>query len=116
VVLCADEVPCGKDASQVFTNARVTVTPASKEDNAKATLSKVSLGEADASVVYVTDVRATKGSVSGVEIPDRFNVLATYPAGVVKHSQHAAAAKEWVQFLRSPAAQRTLRKFGFLPP
>jgi molybdate transport system substrate-binding protein len=116
VVLCAGEVPCGKYAAQAFTKAGATVNPASKEENAKATVSKVSLGEADAGVVYATDVKAAKGAVSGVKIPDRVNVIATYPVGVVKHSQNATAAKAWVQFLQSKTAQKTLRTFGFLPP
>ena len=115
VVLCADAVPCGKYAAEAFANARVTVSPASKEENAKATLSKVSLGEADASVVYVTDVQAAKGGVSGVKIPDRQNVIATYPIAVTKDSRSSAAATAWVQFIESKTAQTTLRKFGFLP-
>jgi molybdate transport system substrate-binding protein len=116
VVLCADAVPCGKYAAEAFTKAGVEVSPASKEENAKAALSKVSLGEADAAVVYVTDVSAAKGDVSGVKIPDAQNVIATYPAAMVKGSQNSAAAKAWVRFLESKEAQRALRKFGFLPP
>jgi molybdate transport system substrate-binding protein len=116
VVLCADAVPCGKYAAEAFANAGVTVSPASKEENAKATLSKVSLGEADAGVVYVTDVKATKGEVSGVKIPDRQNVIAVYPIATVKGSENSTAAKAWVQFVRSKTAQSTLRRFGFLPP
>jgi len=116
VVLCADAVPCGKYATEAFANAGVSVRPASKEENAKATLSKVSLGEADASVVYVTDVKATKGDVTGVKIPDRQNVVATYPIAAIKDTQNSAAAEAWVQFVQSKAAQSTLRKLGFLPP
>jgi len=116
VVLCADDVPCGKYTAEAFTKAGTTVNPASKEENAKATVSKVSLGEADAGVVYVTDVKAAKGAVSGVKIPDSVNVIATYPVGVTKDSQNATAAKAWVQFLRSKPAQKTLRNFGFLSP
>jgi molybdate transport system substrate-binding protein len=116
VVLCADQVPCGKYAAQSFAMAGVTVNPASKEENAKATLSKVSIGEADASIVYATDVKAAKGTTSGVKIPDKVNVIATYPIGVVKASQNATAAKAWVKFVRSKEGQTTLRKFGFLPP
>jgi molybdate transport system substrate-binding protein len=115
VVLCADTVPCGKYAAETFTKAGVTVSPASKEQNAKATVSKVSLGEADAGVVYVTDVKAAKGGVSAVKIPDRLNVTAAYPAAVVKDSHNAQTAKAWVQFLQSKTAQKTLRSFGFLP-
>jgi len=116
VVLCADQVPCGKYAAESLTKAGVSVSPASKEENAKATLSKVSIGEADASIVYVTDVRAAKGTTSGVKIPDKGNVIATYPIGVVKDSQNIAAAKAWVKFVRSEEGQAILRKFGFLPP
>jgi molybdate transport system substrate-binding protein len=116
VVLCADAVPCGKYAAKALANAGVTVSPASKEENAKATVSKVSLGEADAGVVYVTDVKATKGEVSGVNIPDRQNVIAAYPIATLKGSENSTAAKAWVQFVRSKPAQSTLRRFGFLPP
>jgi molybdate transport system substrate-binding protein len=116
VVLCADQVPCGKYAAESLAKAGVSISPASKEENAKATLSKVSIGEADASIVYVTDVKASKGTASGVTIADRQNVIATYPMGVVKESQNARAAKAWVQFVTSKEGQKTLRKFGFLPP
>jgi molybdate transport system substrate-binding protein len=116
VVLCADQVPCGKYAAQSLAMAGVTITPSSKEENAKATLSKVSIGEADASIVYVTDVKASKGTTSGVKIADKVNVIATYPIGVVKASQNATAAKAWVKYVRSKEGQATLRKFGFLPP
>jgi len=116
VVLCADQVPCGKYAAESLGKAAVSFTPASKEENAKATLSKVSIGEADASIVYVTDVKAAKGTTSGVKIPDKVNVIATYPMGIVKESQNATAAKAWVRFVTSKPAQTTLRKFGFLPP
>jgi molybdate transport system substrate-binding protein len=115
VVLCADEVPCGRYAAEAFAKAGVTVSPASKEENAKATLSKVSLGEADASVVYVTDVKAEEG-VSGVRIPNAQNVIATYPIAAVDESQNTAAARVWVRFVQSMTGQNTLKKFGFLPP
>jgi len=116
VVLCADQVPCGKYAAEAFAKAGVAVSPASKEENAKATLSKVSIGEADASILYVTDVKASKDTTTGVKIPDKVNVIATYPIGVVKESQNATAAKAWVQYVTSKEGQKTMRKFGFLPP
>ena len=115
VVLCADSVPCGRYAAEAFAKAGVTVSPASKEENAKAALSKVSLGEADASVVYVTDVKAAGDDIDGVKIPDRHNVVATYPIAPVAEGPNPAAAKAWVQFVRSRPAQSTLRRFGFLP-
>jgi molybdate transport system substrate-binding protein len=116
VVLCADQVPCGRYAAESLAKAGVSISPASKEENAKTTLSKVSIGEADASIVYVTDVKASKGTTSGVKVADKQNVIATYPMGVVKDSQNARAAKAWVQYVTSKDGQTTLRKFGFLPP
>lgn len=116
VVLCADQVPCGKYAAQSLAKAGVRVTPASKEETAKATVSKVSIGEADAGIVYATDVKAAKGTTSGVRIADRVNVVATYPMAVVKESRNATAAKAWVRFVMSGEGQKTLRKFGFLAP
>jgi molybdate transport system substrate-binding protein len=116
VILCADEAPCGKYAAQAFAKAGVDVSPASKEENAKAALAKVSLGEADAAVVYVTDVRSEQGNVRGVTIRDEDNVVATYPVGVVKDGRNAPAAKAWSLFLESAKARKTLQKFGFLAP
>jgi len=116
VVLCADQVPCGKYAAESLSKAGVDITPASKEENAKATLSKVSIGEADASIVYVTDVKAAKGTTGGVRVPDKVNVVASYPMAVVKQSQNATAAEAWVHFVMSKDGQQTLRKFGFLAP
>jgi molybdate transport system substrate-binding protein len=116
VTLCADEVPCGKYAAEAFAKAGVDVSPASKEENAKAALSKVSLGEADAAIVYVTDVEAAQDSVSGVRIPERNNVIARYPAAVVEDNPNRVAAKAWVRFLDSTTARATFEKFGFLPP
>jgi molybdate transport system substrate-binding protein len=116
VVLCADQVPCGKYAAESLRKAGVTITPASKEENAKATLSKVSIGEADASIVYVTDVKAAQGTTASVKIPDTMNVNATYPMAAVKQGQNQTAARAWEQFVMSKDGQKTLRKFGFLPP
>jgi molybdate transport system substrate-binding protein len=65
--------------------------------------------------VYVTDVKAAKGDVTGVKIPDRQNVIAAYPIAAVKGSANSAAAKAWVRFVQSKTAQSTLRRFGFLP-
>ncbi len=69
VVLCADTVPCGKAAQATFTKARIVPNVVSKEVDVKATLAKVKLGEADAAVVYHSDVVAAKDAVTGVEIP-----------------------------------------------
>jgi len=87
VVLCAPSVPCGRYTLQAFTKAGLTVKPASQETDVKAVVSKVSLGEADAGVVYVTDVKAGGSKVQGVDIPDAQNVVARYPIALLTESK-----------------------------
>ena len=70
VVQCASEVPCGSYAEQIYEKAGITVTPASFEENVKAVVTKVTLGEADAGIVYATDVTAAGTDAEGVAIPD----------------------------------------------
>src|SRR4051794_16423703 len=79
VALCQPEVPCGATAAKVFTNAKITVKPVTLEADVKSVLSKVELGEVDAGVVYVTDVRAAGSKVHGVRIPSAVNASTTYP-------------------------------------
>jgi molybdate transport system substrate-binding protein len=116
VVLAAEDVPAGKYARQVLDRAGVTVQPVSLEDNVKAVVTKVSLGEADAGIVYVTDVAAGDDKVQGVDIPMRQNVAATYPIATVKASRMRDQAQAFVDLVRSAEGQAVLRGFGFLPP
>jgi molybdate transport system substrate-binding protein len=116
LVLCAPVVPCGKFALQAYQRAGVTVPQVPTEQNVKDTLSKVSLGEADAALVYVTDVKAAKGQVTGVPIPSAENVVASYPIAVVKAAPNAATARAFVSYVTSTTGRATLVKFGFLHP
>jgi len=113
VVLCDPSAPCGKYAAQVLDNAKVDLTPVSLEPNVKATLSKVELGEADAAIVYVTDVAASD-KVDGVPIPDDVNVIATLPIVAIKGSKNAALAQAWVDFVVAHESE-LVSKYGFLP-
>jgi molybdate transport system substrate-binding protein len=115
-VLCAPEVPCGKFAAQALAKAGVTAKPKSFEENVKAVLTKVSLGEADAGVVYVTDVRSAGGRVEGVAIPEHQNVLATYPIAALKASKNPEGARTFVDFVLSDIGRRVLAGYGFLSP
>ncbi len=116
VVLCAPAVPCGKYAAQALTKAGVSVTPVSQELDVKAVVAKVAAGEADAGIVYVTDVRAGGSAVAGVAIPDTQNVLAAYPVAVLSGAANPAAAQAFVDFLRSPGGQAVLANYSFLGP
>jgi molybdate transport system substrate-binding protein len=116
VVLAAEDVPAGRYAKQVLDKAGVSVTPVSQEDNVKAVVTKVSLGEADAGIVYVTDVAAGGDKVEGVDLPQTQNVLATYPIATVKAGKSQDKAQAFVDLVRSDQGQRVLEQFGFLPP
>jgi molybdate transport system substrate-binding protein len=115
VVLCAPAVPCGRYAAQALQKAGVTVKPASQETDVKAVVSKVALGEADAGIVYVTDVKAAGAAVQGVEIPLSLNVVAEYPVAILKDSQNVPLAKAFVSYLLG-AGQPTLARYGFTGP
>jgi len=117
VVLCAAEAPCGKYADQLLAQDKVTLIPKSREIDAKSTLTKVQTGDADAAIVYVTDVKGAAGKVDGVEIPAGQNVLATLPIAELKDAKNAALAKEWVDFVTSRNSEKLLqRQYGFLAP
>jgi molybdate transport system substrate-binding protein len=116
VVLAAEEVPAGRYAKQILDRAGVKVTPVSQEDNVKAVLTKVSLGEADAGIVYVTDVTAGGDKVEGVDIPKEQNVTATYPIATVKASKAQDKAQAFMDLVLSDQGQQVLAKYGFLPP
>lgn len=115
VVLCAPAVPCGHYAAEAMTKANVTINPASQETDVKAVVTKVALGEADAGIVYVTDVKAAGSRVQGVDIPDALNVIADYPIVVLKDSQNVGLARAFIGYLHANGP-RTLARYGFLPP
>jgi len=112
VVLADASVPAGKYAQQALAKARVTVHPASLEQQVTGVLSKVALGEADAGIVYVSDI-VTSGQVDGVAIPDAQNVIADYPIAVLKGTQNATAATAFVDLVLSTEGQAILRAAGF---
>ena len=115
VVLCAPEVPCGAYAEQVVANAGTTVTPSSYEENVKAVVTKVTLGEADAGIVYRTDVIAAGDAAQGVPIPDDINVVAEYPIALVSDAPNAAGAQAFIDFVLGPAGQGIVAAYGFGP-
>jgi molybdate transport system substrate-binding protein len=106
-------VPAGKYGLQALQKAGVTVTPKSLETDVKSVISKVELGEADAGIVYTTDVKAAGGKVAGVQIPDQYNVVATYPISEVKGTKNGDAANAFIAFVLSSNGQSILSSFGF---
>lgn len=112
VVLADASVPAGKYAQQALKQANVTIHPASFELQVTGVLTKVALGEADAGIVYVSDI-ATSGKVDGVAIPDSQNVVADYPIAVLKSAPNVAGAQAFIDLVLSPDGQAILRAAGF---
>jgi molybdate transport system substrate-binding protein len=116
VVLCAQQVPCGSTARKVLANAKLTVTPVSNEADVKATLSKVELGEADAGIVYVTDVLTAGTKVKGVAIPADVNASTSYPIAPLTASKNPDLAKAFVDYVLSSGGATVLSQAGFENP
>lgn len=114
-VVCDPSVPCGAAAATILDNAGVSAEPKSLEEDVKAVLTKVSLGEADAGIVYVTDAQAAGDEVSTVDIPADVNVVNPYFIGVVKDTDESDLAQEWVDLVTSQPGQGVLSDAGFGP-
>ena len=115
-VICAAEVPCGRYAAEIFTNAGVTVTPVSLEQNVRGVVTKVTAGEADAGIVYVTDVTAAGDTAAMVEIPADINVLAEYPVATVSESANTEVGEAFIEFLTGADGQAIMAEYGFGAP
>lgn len=125
--LAAEEVPVGKYSLEFLDKAsadpsfgsdfaaKVLANVVSYEENVKAVLNKVSLGEADAGIVYTTDAFTVTGQVGQIEIPVDLNVLADYPIAVVADSANADLAQAFVDFVLSDEGQAVMQKCGFMP-
>lgn len=116
VVLCGPTVPAGRYAREAFAKAGVTPPGTSQELDVKAVVTKVMLGEADAGVVYATDVRAAGDKAAGVTIPSGLNVEARYPIAVVKEANAPIEAARFVDVVLSPPGRQVLERFGFTGP
>jgi molybdate transport system substrate-binding protein len=113
VALCAPEVPAGAYARQALDLAGVTVQSLSDEPSVQALVGKVRLGELDAGIAYATDCRGA--GVAEVRIPDAHQTPIVYPIVALAGSK-GGDGTSFVQFVMSPAGQRVLADFGFLPP
>jgi molybdate transport system substrate-binding protein len=116
VAVCQVVVPCGSTAVKVFANAKLTVQPVTQEADVKSTLAKVELGEVDAGVVYMTDVRAAKDKVAGIEIPADVNASTSYPIATLTASGNADLARAFVDYVLSADGATVLTAAGFARP
>jgi molybdate transport system substrate-binding protein len=116
VVVCAPQVPCGAATEQVEANTGVALSPVSEEGSVTDVLGKVSSGQADAGVVYVTDVTAAGEAVQGVAIPADANATSTYPVAVLAGSRDQALAGRFRDLVLSAHGQQVLADAGFGAP
>jgi len=118
VALCAATAPCGKYAARILDAAQVTIPTSSitRGENAKATLSAVANGDADAGIVYVTDGEAAGSTVGTVAIPAAQNAVARYPIAVVKATSNQALAQAFMSYVLGPQGQAVLKDAGFGAP
>jgi molybdate transport system substrate-binding protein len=116
LALCAQTVPCGAAAQAALTAAGVTVHPVTEEQDVKAALAKVRLGEVDAALVYRSDARAAAADVDGVEFAESARAVNDYPIVALRDAPNPAAAAAFVAYVRSAPAQRVLAAAGFQAP
>lgn len=111
VALCAEQVPCGAAAKKAL--AGVPITPVTQEQDVKAALSKVKLGEVDAALVYRTDAKASSADVDGIEFPESARAINDYPIVALKEND---GATKFVAYVLSEPAQKVLADAGFQKP
>jgi molybdate transport system substrate-binding protein len=116
VALCADAVPCGAAAKKALAAAGVNLTPVTLEQDVKSALSKVTLGEVDAALVYRTDALAAGGKVEGLEFPESAKAINDYPIATLKGGKNPDGAKAWVDYVTSSTGLAVLTKAGFQAP
>ncbi len=116
LVICAPEVPCGSAAEKVEASAKLTFKPVSEEQSVKDVLAKVASGEADAGLVYVTDVKAAGDTVHGVTFPEASSAVNTYPIATVAGTKHADLAHAFLELVLGSVGQQTLADAGFAKP
>ena len=115
VVSCAEQVPCGAATKTVEENTGVTLTPVSEESSVTDVLGKVTSGQADAGLVYVTDAKVASDQVTEVAFPESSEAVNIYPIAVLGDSKNAATAQAFVALVTGPEGQQVLSEAGFAP-
>jgi molybdate transport system substrate-binding protein len=116
VVMCAPQVPCGAAATKIEQATGVTLAPVSEEPDVKSALGKVTSGDADAGLVYVTDVAAAGPSVQGVTFPEAAQAATNYPIVVTADAPQPELATKFQQLVTGELGQKTLAAAGFAAP
>ena len=112
-VLCAPEVPCGSASQKLLSQAGVEVKPVSEETNVTSVVQRVANGEADAGLVYATDVAASDGKLTGITPPNADDAINRYPIVVPNDAPSHDAGQAFVDFVLSDDGQKILKQYGF---
>lgn len=115
VVTCARQVPCGAATAKAADAAGVSLSPVSEENSVTDVLGKVASGEADAGLVYGTDVKAAGTKVAGIPFPESEAAVNTYPIAAVANAGNKAAARAFLDLVAGPEGQKVLAAAGFRP-
>ncbi|ANW63908.1 molybdate-binding protein [Mycolicibacterium murale] len=116
VVVCAPQVPCGSATETVEQETGVTLAPVSEESAVTDVLGKITSGQADAGLVYVTDARGAGDAVTEVPFPESGRAVNTYPIAVLEESADAATAQQFVALVTGPVGRAVLTGAGFAAP
>jgi molybdate transport system substrate-binding protein len=116
IAICAAQVPCGAAAAKVFAAVGITAQPDSLEQDVKAALTKVSLGEVDAALVYKTDVLSAEDKVEGIEFPESSKAVNEYPIATLTKAPNPDGAKAFVDYVLSDKGKTVLTAAGFDAP
>ncbi len=116
VVVCAPQVPCGSATQRVEQATGVTLNPVSEESSVTDVLNKVTTGEADAGLVYVTDAKGAGDKVGEVPFPEAAGAVNTYPIAVLKESKNPELARKFVDLVTGESGQKVLSAAGFAKP
>lgn len=116
LAVCAPDVPCGAAAERVFEAAGITAVPDTLEEDVRAALTKVELGEVDAALVYASDVRSADDAVEGIDFPEAAGAVNEYPICVLTDAPNPDAAQAFVDLVLSEEGQQVLADAGFTAP
>jgi molybdate transport system substrate-binding protein len=113
LAICAPDVPCGAAATKVFRAAGIAAVPDTEEEDVRAALTKVELGEVDAALVYASDVVSAGDKVKGIDFPEAEQAINEYPIAALKGAPNPAAAHAFVDLVLSDAGRKALDAAGF---
>ncbi|MDT5203221.1 MAG: molybdate transport system substrate-binding protein [Mycobacterium sp.] len=116
VAVCQSPVPCGVARQRIEDNTGVHLDPTSEESAGTGVLTKVTNGEADAGLVYLTDARKAGDKVSTVKFPESADAVNVYPIAILKHASQPALAQKFVDLVTGPMGQKVLNQAGFANP